>query len=164
EAAARCLNVITGNAEQEIREVRSGFGAAKNEAAVKGRIGMHVDLVVMELAAEAQSVSAKHFGKVVAPVIRRIVLIHSGDGDAHYKTVEHDVFDAFELRRLDDNSRRAGTGHESEIGKLHVGSAVRPSHVVRVARHAEVKFIDGSSKRLHIAEGKQLGAATRQGV
>ena len=50
------LREVAGKAEQEIGERRAGFRAVDTEGPVEGAVGIFVDLIVVKLAAELQSV------------------------------------------------------------------------------------------------------------
>ena len=112
EHAARRLDVVARRADQEVREVGPGFGAGERERAVERRIRFEPDLLKLVLATELQRVRSQDPRHAVAQVQRVAGLVDAGDRHAHRERVEHEVLDAVELRREDDDARRARTGHK----------------------------------------------------
>src|SRR5438477_5636220 len=124
---------------------------------------MHVHLVVVELATKPHGMCTDDLRNVVAPMVGCVVLFYPRDRNTHHETVEDEVLNAFKLRPLNDNARRAGTGHETLRRRADTCTAMRSPHVVGISRHTEMKFIDRiGSPYICIAQGGQLSAALGQ--
>ncbi len=164
EGLAGGLGEVAGGADQEVGVGVAGLGAVDVEGAVEGGVGMLVDLVDVELAAEFEGVRADGAGEAVAEVEGVVDLGYVGDGNAHDEGGEGDVLDAFELRGLDEDAAVGGAG-EALRGEADAEAAFWLADDVGVAEIAEVKLVDGvCADDLGVAEGEELGAADEERV
>ena len=165
EDAAGRLNVVARHAEQEVGEVRTGFGAGKRERAVERRVRLQPHLLELILPAELHSVPAPHPRNAVRQMERIARLIDACNRHAHRERVEHEILDTFELWRQHDDARRAGTGDESLRREAHALAAVRHAHVVCVVREAGVEGVHRvRSECSRASKRPELRAADRERI
>ena len=160
EGLKLALVVLAWHSQQEIREIRSGFGAEEKKATVELRDGIDVDLIVVKFAAEFQRVRADHLRKIVEPLECVSNLMQLVGVGADREAVEADTFDAFGFWRERDDARRAGAGDEALRREARADAADGFTEVVRIAQEAEAEFVDGAAAKIFgVTEAQQLSAA-----
>ncbi len=164
EGLAGGLSEVAWSAEKEVGVGVAGFGAVDVEGAVEGGVRVLVDLVVVVLGAEFESVRADGAGEAFAEVEGVVDLGQVCDGDAQDEGGEGDVFDAFELRGLDEDAASSRI-REALRDEADAKAAFRLADDVGVAQVAAVKLVDGvGSDDLGVADGEELSAADEERV
>src|SRR5258708_1841703 len=131
------LIVITGDAKQEVREVRAGFRTGEQERSVERSVWIHVDLFDAGLNTGLDGVAAEHSGKVVASRERIVCLCEVGDWSSENKGMEADVLNPFDLGREHRDTSRSRPGHKTLRRQAGPYPARRPPHVIGASHVAE---------------------------
>ena len=99
------LIVLTGDADQEIREIRSRFRTINSESAIECGVGVYVDLFITGLKTGFERVVAEHSRKNIAGGKSVVRLGEVGDGSSHAERVEGNVLDPLDRWCERDNAR-----------------------------------------------------------
>ncbi len=142
ETAGVALVVAAGDAEEEVGHIGARLGSLKYESTIKNGIGISVDLIEMEFAAQFESVFADDAREVVHPLVGIVDLGQSCNVLAEGEVVEGNVFDTFNGRRK-RNDAGCSVGVDKTLGgEALTYAANRTACLVGVAHEAEMKFVD----------------------
>ena len=159
ETACLPLRITRCNSQQKVGKVHAGLRAIEGEAAVEDGVGMRVDLVRVNLAAELEPVIAENAREEIADLVDVLGLHQGRCIHAHGEVVEGHVGNAFRrgLQRDDaDESLRDERGADAALG-LTDG--------VGVAHVAQVEFVERCvAESDGVAKTDELREAVRRGA